>query len=170
MWNTVIFWVTQNMTTNRGKSILRLPLAFQEMYQCEVIIEMIASYLVGEKLVRQEGRFPCGAIIFIEQKKKNLISWHCICIWTSAEKDTQKLSDLLSKLQEFLALLQREQDQPLNFAHIVQVLFVSLLFFKYLASVCLKVLVFQHMTAKRLPLALTVYVNRLFFIIQVIWT
>lgn len=60
------------MTTNRGKSILasRLPLAFQEMYQCEVIIEMIASYLVGEKLVRQEGRFPCGAIIFTEQKKK----------------------------------------------------------------------------------------------------
>lgn len=53
------------MTTNTGKGILAssLPLAFQEMYQCEATIEIIASYLVGEKLVRQEGHFPYRAII-----------------------------------------------------------------------------------------------------------
>lgn len=59
------------MTTARGKAVLESspPLTLQEMHQSEVINEIIASYLVGEGLVRQEEHFPCGAIIFTEQHK-----------------------------------------------------------------------------------------------------
>lgn len=59
------------MTTAQGKAVLTssLPLALQEMQQSEVINEIIASYLVGEGLVRQKEHFPCGAIIFTEQHR-----------------------------------------------------------------------------------------------------
>lgn len=75
MWNTVTFWVTQNMTTIPDRGILAssLPLAFQEMYQCEAVVEIVASYLVGKKSVRQERHFPCCAIFFTEWKKNYFV-------------------------------------------------------------------------------------------------
>lgn len=44
------------------------------MHQSEVINEIVASYLVGEGLVRQEEHFPCSAIIFLSNTKIIFIS------------------------------------------------------------------------------------------------
>jgi len=58
------------------------------MHQSEVISKIIASYLVGDELVRQEERFPCGAIIFTEQHKKYIHFMTLLLCWNIYRKNT----------------------------------------------------------------------------------
>lgn len=164
------------MTTARGKAVLASspPLTLQEMHQSEVINEIIASYLVGEGLVRQEEHFPCGAIIFTEQHKNYIHFMIPLLCWNIYREKwiAQKLFKILSKAQGIFSIVAVGTGAAPKFCTYCQgCAILSLLFFKYLASPLYRtVLLFQCMTAKRLPLALAVCVNGLFLIIQIIWT
>lgn len=93
------------------------------MHQSEVINEIIASYLVGERLVRQKEHFPCGAIIFTEQHKICICFMTLLLCWNiyREKMDCTSYLKFFWKLREFLALLQWEQEQLLNFAHVVRI-------------------------------------------------